>query len=403
MIVRLAWKNIWRNRRRTLITISAIAFAVLFAVMMRSMQQGMTDQMVDSMVKNNMGYIQVHSKGFWDEQTLDNAFYEEDLSIEKIESIKGVTKVDKKLETGTLTSTGEISRGTFVMSYDQSKEIPEKISNNITAGHFPEDGKSEILLGEDLAEYMSAEIGDTLVLLGQGYQGATAAGLFVLSGTIDLHLPELNRVVAYVTMEDLQYHLSAPGLLTALVIDVKDPDDLESMKNEIQSVVGADFEVMTWYDMNPELKQTIDTSDAKGWIMNFILYMIITFVMFGTILMATQERRYELGVLLAIGMKKWKSMLMVVIENIIISLIGVVVGIGVVIPFAYYFHANPIVIQGEQAEMMDQYGFEPIIPFSVDPSIAINHASIVLVIAVVLLIYPVLTIKKLKPVEAMKK
>jgi len=402
MIVKLAWKNIWRNRRRTFITISAIAFAVLFAVGMRSMQQGMEEQMLESIVNNNLGYIQVHNKGFWDEQILDNGFYASDVSLDKITNLEEVIAVDKKLETGTLSSTGVVSRGTFVMGYDQSKGLPEKITKNITAGEFPEVGKQEILMGEELAEYINAKIGDTIVFLGQGYQGATAAGLYTLAGTIDLHMPELNRIIAYMTMEDLQEYIGAPELLTALLIDVKHPDKLDQTKKEIEAIVGENYEVMTWPEMDPELKQTLDTSAAKGWIMNFILYMIITFVMFGTILMATQERKYELGVLLAIGMRKGKSMAMVVIENIIINFMGVIVGIAAVTPIAYYFHANPIVIQGEQAELMENYGFEAVIPFSTDYMIAVNHASIVLVLSVILLLYPVLSIRKLKPIEAMK-
>ena len=403
MVLRLAWKNIWRNRRRTLITISAIAFAVLFAVMMRSMQQGMEEQMVKSIVQNNMGYLQIHANGFWEEQTLDNGFYADESLIDQLLALDEVIAIDKKLETGTLSSSGDISRGTFVMSYDQTKSIPEKITKNITAGTFPESGKQEILMGEELAEYLGTEIGDTVIFIGQGYQGATAAGLYTLSGTIDMHMPELNRVIAYMTMEDMQYFIGAPELLTALLIDIKHPSRVNEVKADIEKLTGSDYEVMTWQEMNPELKQLLETSAAKGWIMNFILYMIIAFVMFGTILMSTQERRYELGVLLAIGMKKTKSMLTVVIENIIINMMGVLVGVAVVAPISYYFNANPIVLQGEQAELMEKMGFEAVIPFSIDPAIAINHASIVFIISVVLLIYPAMTIRKLKPVEAMKR
>lgn len=402
MVFKLAWKNIWRNKRRTIITISAIAFAVFFAVMMRSMQQGMEEQMVKSIVQNNLGYIQIHAKGFWDEQTLDNGFYLDDIPMEELLKIEEIIAIDKKLETGAISSSGHFSRGTFVMSYDQSKEIPKKITNNITEGHFPETGKNEVLLGEDLAEYINVKIGDTIVFIGQGYQGATAAGLYTLAGTIDMHMPELNKIIAYMTMEDMQDYNSATGLLTALLIDIKHPTKVNQVKTEIENILSDKYEVMTWSEMNPELEQLLATSAAKGWIMNFILYMIITFVMFGTILMATQERRYELGVLLAIGMKKRKSMVMVVIENIITNMIGVVIGVLIVAPISYYFNSNPIIIQGEQAELMEKMGFEAVIPFSIDPAIAINHASIVFVISVLLLIYPILSIKRLKPVEAMK-
>ncbi|MEZ4923695.1 MAG: FtsX-like permease family protein [Crocinitomicaceae bacterium] len=402
MILRLARKNIWRNRRRTTITIMAIGFAVMSAVMMRSVNAGMEEKMLESIVKNNMGYIQIHLNGFWDEQTLDNGFYTDNEMISEIEEIPNILSIDKKLEAGTLSSFGNFTRGTFIMSYDQTKEIPKKITNNIIEGSFPESGNSEILMGNELADYLGVNVGDTLVFFGQGYQGATAAGLYTVSGLIDMHMPELNRVIAYMCMEDLQYYLSAPDLVTALVIDLKDPEKLEETKNEISQIVGEDYEVMTWKQMSPELEQLMLTSQSKNWIMHFILYMVITFVMFGTILMATQERRYELGVLLAIGMKKWKTMLMIVTETIIISLIGVLVGIGLAAPVAYYFHYNPIVLKGEQADMMSDMGFEPVIPFSIDPGIALDHAMIVLVISLVLVIYPIMIVKKLKPVEAMK-
>ena len=403
MILKLAWKNSWRNRRRTLITVSAIAFAVMSAVLMRSVNQGMEEKMLESIVKNNMGYIQIHSKGFWDDQQLDNGFDANDIDLEGLKNLKNILDVDKKLESGTLASYENYTRGTYIMSFDQSAGIPTKITNNITEGEFPVAGKDEILLGEELADYLNAKIGDTIVFFGQGYHGAMAAGLYTLSGKIDMHMPELNRVIAYMSMEDLQYFLSAPDIITALVIDLENPDLLEKTKLSIQDYVGSDYEVMTWKEMNPELEQLMMTSESKGYVMNFILYMIISFVMFGTILMATQERKFELGVLTAIGMKKHKSMLMVTLENIIISVIGVIVGVIFASPIAYYFHFNPIELTGEQAEMMEKMGFEAIIPFSIDPQIALNHALVVLIIALVLIIYPILVIRKLKPVEAMKR
>lgn len=402
MILKLAWKNIWRNRRRTFITISAIGFAVMSAVMMRSVNAGMEEQMVESIVKNNMGYIQIHLDGFWDEQSLDNGFYSDEIDLDKIAALENVKAVDKKLEAGTLSSVGNFTRGTFIMGYDQTQAIPEKITRNITEGTFPETGTNEILLGEELADYLDAEIGDTVIFFGQGYHGSTAAGLYTLSGKIDMHMPELNRIIAYMCMDDLQEYLSAPELVTALVIDIEDPSDLKGTVKDIKKIVGPDYEVMPWQEMNPELEQLMTTSQSKGWIMNFILYMIITFVMFGTILMATQERKFELGVLLAIGMKKSKSMIMVIYENIFISTLGVIVGVILASPVAYYFHYNPLVLKGEQAEMMEDYGFEPIMPFSIDPMIAVNHATIVLIISIVLIIYPLLVIRKMKPIEAMK-
>lgn len=402
MKIKLAWKNLWRNRRRTYITISAIAFAVLFAVLLASMQRGMEEQMIKTSVDNSLGYIQIHTDGYWDDKLLDNGMFLEDLPLENIEKTNHVSTVEKRLETGMITSFGDQSRGTLVIGYDLEKETPDQIANNIEEGKLPVVGENQVLLGVDLANYLEAKVGDTLVFLGSGYQGATAAGLYELVGTLDFHIPEMNRTTSYIGLSNLQEMVAAPGLITSLVIGLDKPKKLYEVTEELKTTVGNDYEVMSWEELAPDLKQLILTSASKGYIMNFILYMIITFVMFGTVLMATQERKYEMGVLQAIGMKRREATTIAVLENTFISIIGVIVGVVFATPFAYYFNANPITLKGDTAELMAEMGMDPIIPFSIDPTIALNHGLIVLVISMVLVIYPIMVIRKLKPVEAMK-
>lgn len=402
MILKLAWKNIWRNKRRTFITLSAIAFAVLFAVMMRSMQEGMEEQMVKTSVENSLGYIQVHTKVYWDDKLLENGMTVSETPIQNIANLDNVTSVDAKLSTGMITNFGTQSRGTYILSYDIENDLPRQVSKNLVQGQLPKDGKKEVVLGIELADYLDATLGDTLVFLGSGYQGATAAGLYVISGLLDFHSPELNRSTTYMSLSSLQELLGAEGLITSLILELDNPSKLNETANTIKGIVGSDYEVMTWEELAPDLKQLIQASGAKGYIMNFILYMIISFVMFGTVLMATQERKYEMGVLQAIGMKKRSAMLLVLIENIIISIMGVIIGVIAASPIAYYFNQNPIELAGESAKSLVELGIEPIITFSVNPMIALNHGLIVLVISLVLVIYPLLVIKKLNPVSAMK-
>ena len=402
-MLKLAWKNIWRNRKRTNITISAIAFAVLFAVAMRSMQQGMEEQMVKTSVENSLGYIQIHTEGYWDDKLLENGMFSEDLPVAQIEDLKNVSKVELKLETGMIANFGNLSRGSMMMSYDLEKDPPKQIIKSLTEGKLPQIGKNEVLLGIELADYLDAKIGDTLVYLGSGYQGSTAAGLYVISGLLDFHVPALNRTTSYMGLISLQELVGAPSLITAAVITgVNKPKKLYETQKNTKVLLGENYEVMNWEELAPDLKQLIQTSASKGYIMNFILYMIIAFVMFGTVLMATQERKYEMGVLLAIGMKRRKTMLLVTLENVFISIVGVLVGVLISSPIAYYFHYNPIEITGDAAESIKEMGIDPIIPFSVDPIIAVNHGLIVLVISLILIIYPIMVIRKLKPVEAMK-
>jgi ABC-type lipoprotein release transport system permease subunit len=366
------------------------------------MQEGMEEQMVKTSVENNLGYIQIHTKGYWDDKLLENSMIVSDLPIQKIKDLKNVTIVDSKLETGMITSYGTQSRGTYILSYDVEKNLPKQVGKNLIDGKLPKDGEREVVLGIDLADYLDAKIGDTLVFLGSGYQGSTAAGLYIISGLLDFHIPELNKSTTYMSLSSLQDLLTTEDRITSLMIDLERPSKLNETATKIKSIVGTNYEVMTWEELTPDLKQLIQTSGAKGYIMNFILYMIISFVMFGTVLMATQERKYEMGVLQAIGFKKRKSMFLVIIENIIISIMGVIIGVIGASPIAYYFNQNPIELAGESAKAMVEMGIEPIIPFSVNPMIAVNHGLIVLVISLILVIYPLLVIKNLNPVSAMK-
>jgi ABC-type antimicrobial peptide transport system permease subunit len=133
-----------------------------------------------------------------------------------------------------------------------------------------------------------------------------------------------------------------------------------------------------------------------------ILYMIITFGIFGTVLMMTQERMYEFGVIVAVGMKKMKLILIVLVETVLLTFLGVIIGVATVLPINYYFHENPYVLPGNQAEIMEKYGFESVIPFSMDYQIPLFHGLLIFGIALVISLYPIGIIAKLNPLKAMR-
>jgi ABC-type antimicrobial peptide transport system permease subunit len=159
---------------------------------------------------------------------------------------------------------------------------------------------------------------------------------------------------------------------------------------------------MDWAQLSPELVQSIQIDNAGGIIMLAILYIVIAFGIFGTIMMMTAERVKEFGILISIGMKKWKLGVVTFFETIFISLTGLFSGIIISIPLLLYMHANPIPLTGEYAEAILAFGFEPILPFSTNPGIFFAQFWTVLAIALATAIYPILYIRKLKPVEALR-
>ncbi|WP_247653489.1 ABC transporter permease [Flavobacterium sp. CS20] len=315
---------------------------------------------------------------------------------------EGVEAVLPRLENYGLLSFGDLTKVISLNGVDFKKEQKlQDINSKLITGSLPQNPK-DIIIGKGVASYFKVETNDTLVFVGQGYHGMLVADKFHISGIIDLKNPALNKVTAMMSLEDAQNLFSASGIVTSLVVDKNDNVQLKSLQKAISSKLDSNYEVMNWQQMMPELQQTILADSVGGLLMIAILYMILIFGIFGTVLMMTQERKYEFGVLVSIGMKKGKLMFMVFIETIILSLLGVIMGVLLAYPIMLWKHYDPLVLPGTQAEMMENFGFNAEIPFYIQPDLPLVHASLIFIIALLVSLYPILIIKKLNPLHAMR-
>ena len=402
MILKIAWRNIWRNKKRSLITVASILIAIFLSLIMRSMQLGPYKGMIDNVVGSYTGYIQLHHKGYWDNRSIDNSINVTSNLISQLSNTEGVEAVLPRLENYGLLSFGDLTKVISLNGVDFKKEQKlQDINSKLITGFLPQNPK-DIIIGKGVASYFKVETNDTLVFVGQGYHGMLAADKFHISGIIDLKNPALNKVTAMMSLEDAQNLFSASGIVTSLVVDKNDNVQLKSLQKAISSKLDSNYEVMNWQQMMPELQQTILADSVGGLLMIAILYMILIFGIFGTVLMMTQERKYEFGVLVSIGMKKGKLMFMVFIETIILSLLGVIMGVLLAYPIMLWKHYDPLVLPGTQAEMMENFGFNAEIPFYIQPDLPLVHASLIFIIALLVSLYPILIIKKLNPLHAMR-
>ncbi len=257
------------------------------------------------------------------------------------------------------------------------------------------------MISEGLADYYKMSVKDTLVLLGQGYHGMSAAGKYAVKGIIKFRNPTLNQNTVIMSIPQAQWFFSTGNQVTSLILEKEEFTKVETLVADVSKKIDLNtFEVLDWKTMLPELVQSIEADNVGGVIMAFILYMIIFFGIFGTILMMTAERKYEFGILISIGMKRIKLGMVILYEIVFLGIIGVLSGYLLVYPLIIYFYINPVRFEGEFAKTFEDLGFEPIIPTSLDPAIPITHALIILIIALVLSIYPNLKIQHLKPTEA---
>ena len=400
----MAWRNIWRNKKRSLITITAILIAVFLAIMMRSMQLGMYDNMIQNVVGSYSGHVQIHNQGYWDEQTIDNTFTDNDSLNQSIENREDVSVVTKRIQSGCLSSFNDQSKFVFVTGIELEKE--QRMTNwnkRLLEGELLKEENNSINIGKGIAKYYNLKLGDTMVFIGQGYHGMQAVGAFPVGGILDMKNPNLNNVSVFMPLSTAQEFLSAKGMLSHLIISKATYGDEDALSNSLKERLGENYEVMTWREMMPELEQIIQADSAGGLVMIFILYMIITFGIFGTVLMMTQERTYEFGVVVSIGMKKFKLMLTMVYETIFLTSIGVLAGILCSRPLVLYYHNNPFRFPEEQVKMIENQGFEAIIPFMSTYDIPITHGLTIFFISLLICIYPIITIYKLNPIKAMKR
>jgi ABC-type lipoprotein release transport system permease subunit len=193
-----------------------------------------------------------------------------------------------------------------------------------------------------------------------------------------------------------QEFFSAENLVSSMIIMVEDQYDLKPALRKLRSQVESPFAVMSWEEMHPEMLQMVEGDRAGATVMKAILYILIGFGIFGTIMMMVAERTREMGVMVAIGMQKMKLAGIMFFETVFIGLIGVLAGFAGSIPVIAYFYNNPVRLSGNVAETMIEMGIEPYMFFSWLPSVFYDQVITVFVMTAIVAIYPLFMALRLR-------
>ena len=402
-MLKLAWRNIWRNKGRSVITIAAVMFCVIFAVVLRSFQVGVWENMIHEIVGNNFGYLQIHEEGFWADQSLDRTMDLGAVNSDELLSVVGVERLIPRMESFSLLYHGSNTKGSLVMGIDPAVELPGlQLDDILLEGRSFSRDDSVIVVSEGLAKYFNVGLGDTLLFMGQGYHGATAYGAFPIGGISRMTNPELNKQLVLMPLQKAQYMYNCTDRATTLVVAVDKDSDYEAIGAALKGSGAEGLEILEWKELFPEIIQTIEVDMAGGRIFVTILYFIISFVLLGTVIMMVAERQREFGILVSIGMKKTKLAFVTLLENIMLIMGGAIVGMAVVKPVQFYFKYNPIDLSGQMKEAIEQYNFEPKLYTTTSFIINLNHGTIIFIIGVLVSLYAVVKIMKLNPIESMR-
>jgi putative ABC transport system permease protein len=407
LTVRLAWRNVWRNPRRTALTVAATVFAVVLVVFFVALAAGLHEKMIEDAVRVHSGHVTIMGKGYLENQTLEQ-FIRLDQPLQAVlQHTPGIRGYAPRVIGFGLLSKDSATQGIAVLGIDPRREatvttLPERVRQ----GTFVSPKGHEIVLGERLAENLGAHIGDQLLLYSVAYSLETAYELFTVVGVMKLPEPELDRSVAVISLKDAQDFFVYGDRVTEVAILARDADSAPALaatlKRELAGMPGEHAVVHTWQQVIPELQQFIFLDDAGMYMLLVILIIVVGFGILNTILMAVLERRRELGVVLALGLRPGAMFRLVYMESMLLAGAGLVLGLAAGIPLVLHFVAHPVNLTGTAAGALRLWGIEPVLTWKLKPLNPIGSTITILGVAAVAALYPALKASRSRPVEALR-
>jgi putative ABC transport system permease protein len=403
IFLKMAWRNVWRNRRRTLLTVAAIAFAVAISVFTRGLQKGTYRQMINNVIRINTGHLQIHKKGFWDNRTLRYTFRPDRGLTEILSRQPHIASFAQRAEADGLASAEESTNGVLIIGVDPQAEATT-LKEKIRKGKFlSEDAPQGAIIGETLAKNLNTDLGSQITLLVQGFDNSLEAGVYRVEGIFRTGDPELDRGVVFLNLQTAQELFWLDDRISQILIFVDDISNLKKVAQGLRAELDPKgYEVMTWDELMPQVVQLIAFDNASGQLFLMLLIVVVAFGILNTVLMSVFERVKEFGVMMALGMKPKKIVGLVFIESTLLSLIGVIFGDMVGFGLNLYFSHHPISLSESLAQAMEEIGFTA--KFFVQPTFStfLEVTIAVFVVSLIMTIYPTIKATRFRPVEALR-
>jgi ABC-type lipoprotein release transport system permease subunit len=403
----MAWRNIWRNPRRTFLTVCAITFASVLLVFMLSFQFGSYETMINTSVKISTGHLQVQAEAYQEKKSIRFVIPEPQTIAKLVAQIPEVAAYTFRGQAFSLISSADRTYGVVITGIDPQKEARvSRLKQLVREGHFlASNDRNQAVIGKLLARNLRAKIGDELTLLGQGRDGSIAATVVNVKGIFSSGIDEFDRAAMQIPLTTFQDTFSMDQAVHEIVIIGKSLSDVAEIKAKLQTALSAlenrkKLTTLDWQELMPGLRQAIEMDLISGLIFYGLLIVVVAFSILNTFLMAILERTKEFGVMMAIGTTPRRLTKVLLLESMTITLIGIIAGIGIGIAVTVYFQVHGIDFSGG-SELLSQFG----ITGRMYPKLSFLSVTIgpfmVLFFTFFAALYPALKIRRLRPVEAM--
>ena len=402
MLLKIAWRNIWRSRTRSLVVIGAIIVGVWAVISLISFSSGMVTTFINNSIKNELSHIQVHNPEFLKERGV-NFSIEENLSVfEKIKNEPNVLAAAQRSVNTGMISSAKGARGLMIVGIDPTEEnAVTGLKDNIKEGdYFTLKKRNPILISKKMAEKLQVKVRQKVVLTFQNRQNDISTGAFRIAGIFSTGNTTFDEFRVYTRRSDMNRIMGEDNVAHQMAVVLNDPKLLTETQASIK-VANPNLSIQTYKEVSPEINLFESQIAISAGIFTFIVMLALIFGIINTMLMAVLERYRELGMLMSVGMKKGQIFLMIMLETIMLGMVAAPFGLLFGFVTVKWLSKRGIDLSA-YSDGMNQFGMAEKVYPDLSPEYYGMLAIAVAITAILASIYPALKAIRLKPVEAIR-
>lgn len=398
----VAWRNLWRNGRRTWLTAGGIAFAIVLIVLGMSFQAGSYTEQMESGTALLSGHVQIQNRRFLDQSRFEQTIDGVTPLLRDLERQRGVASVAPRVEAFALVSADERSFGAQVLGVDVQRERQTvRFFDDVARGRTIA-GAQEAIVGEILARNLGVDVGGELVVLGSGKEGGVAALALEVVGVFRTGIPDIDRAMLAAPLATVQNAFGLGDEAHSLVIRADRVADSARLADALNGWLPEPLAARGWAEVMPELNQAIELDRVGGWFVYGILIVVVTFSVVNAFIMTVFERTREFGMLRAIGMRPGKIVLMVQIEAACVAALGAVLGLGLVLPLVLWLSIQGVYLGDEIHDLAESIYIPDRLYPAFAPEVVMGAPAVMFVGTQIAALIPSLRIRRLQPVAALR-
>ena len=404
MLTQLAWRNLWRMPRRTIIILISIIIGTWGMVFMKSLMTGIMHQMIENGIRTLTGHIQVNRKGFFNDPTIDYRIEATKDLLRKLQELPGNVRWSQRVRVPGVVSNARNSSGIVIVGIVPGEEARMSfIGSAVTKGRYLSEGDEYgILIGESLARKFDTQVGRKLVLTSQDIRGNISSGGYRIVGVFQAEMDATEEGFVFILLSSAQKMLRMGGAISELSFLAPHVDQVPWLRQWLQTRIDTQtYEVMTWKELMPLITSTLNIWDGFMVIWYAILFIAMSFGLVNTMLIAVYERFRELGVLRAIGMRSRWVVAQISIEAVWLLIIGIVLGDLLSFASVKWLQQAGGINLSAYAASAEQMGFPKIIIPIFDIRELVIPNAFVLFLGIIVNLYPAIKAGRIPPVEAM--